>query len=144
MAVLDCSPVNSSCALCDIHNTCAHLHTCRCVRKGRRVVAELFPLLASAVNPHTESHKDYPACTANPCDESRLLHYICDLLRKTDVLVGFATSTCDCGLLCGQFWRERERNADQRVTFKLNVLIPSNVLERIRNFSLIAAVQKKI
>lgn len=94
--------------LCDICNTCAHLHTCRCVRKGRRVVAKLFSLLASAVNPHAESHKDYPACTADARDESRLLHYICDLLSQTDVLVGFAASTCDCGLLCGQFWRERE------------------------------------
>lgn len=66
-------------------------------------MTELFPLLPSAVDPHAESHKDYPACPANACDEGRLLHYVCDLLSQTYILVRFAASTCDCGLLCRQF-----------------------------------------
>lgn len=76
-------------------------HTCRGIGKGGRVVAQLLPLLAAAVDPHTEAHEDHPAGTTDACDEGRLLHYISDLLRQTDVLIPLSWYR---GLFSRQLW----------------------------------------
>lgn len=46
-------------------------------------MAQLLPLLASAVNPDAEAHEDDPAGSADPRDERRLLDHVGDLLGQT-------------------------------------------------------------
>lgn len=58
------------------------LQTCWRVGKGRRVVAQLLPLLTPAVDPDTEAHEDDPAGAANASNKRRLLDHVSDLLRQ--------------------------------------------------------------
>lgn len=48
-------------------------------------MAQLFPLLATAVDPDAEAHEDDPAGPADACDERRLLDHVGDLLRQTHI-----------------------------------------------------------
>lgn len=72
------------------------LQTCRRVGKGRRVVAQLLPLLTPAVDPDAEAHEDDPAGPANASDERRLLDHVSDLLSQAHAALLPAGAGVDC------------------------------------------------
>ena len=88
--------------------------TCWCVSERGRVVAQLLPLLSSAVNPDAEAHEDDPAGPANACDESRLLDHVGDLLGQTHAAFLGAAARAICvawhGRLLG--WRLCDREEE--------------------------------
>lgn len=77
-------------------------------------MAQLLPLLASAVDPDTEAHEDDPAGPTDARDERRLLHHIGDLLSQTHaallaIVAGAAAyAAWHGGLFSWQFW-EKEK-----------------------------------
>lgn len=85
--------------------------TCWCVCEGGGVVAQLLPLLAAAVDPNAEAHKDDPAGSANACNERWLLDHIGDLLRQTHtvllaaVAVAAASTAASTAARCGGLFR---------------------------------------
>lgn len=77
-------------------------------------MAQLLPLLPSAVNPHAEAHEDDPAGPADARDESRLLDHVGDLLGQTHAafLVAGAVSVAWRGRLLG--WRLCDRKQTEK------------------------------
>ena len=76
-------------------------------------MAQLLPLLPTAVDPDAEAHEDYPAGSTDACDERRLLHHVRDLLRQAHAVflaavagANAAAAAVDRGLLgrqlCGE------------------------------------------
>lgn len=95
--------------------------TCWCVCERGGVVAQLLPLLSSAVNPDAEAHEDDPAGPADACDESRLLDHVGDLLGQTHAafLVAGATAVSVAwhGRLLGWWLCDRKQKEKRRKSF---------------------------
>lgn len=83
-------------------------------------MAQLLPLLSSAVNPDAEAHEDDPAGPADACDESRLLDHVSDLLGQTHAAFRVARATAVSvvwhGCLLG--WRLCDRKQEIKIEMK--------------------------
>lgn len=59
--------------------------TCWRVSEGCGIMSQLLPPAVSTVQPATEAHQRQPGSHPQSCDEGRLLHHACDLLRYAQV-----------------------------------------------------------
>ena len=59
--------------------------TCWRVSEGCGIMPQLLPPAVSTVQPATEAHQRQPGGHPQSCDEGRLLHHACDLLRYAQV-----------------------------------------------------------